>query len=66
MTDKKPTYAELKAELDQLLGDLQADNISVESAMQSYERGMELIKELEKHLNTAENKITKLKAKFDA
>jgi exodeoxyribonuclease VII small subunit len=62
---QEPTYQELKTELDELLEQLQADDISVEDAMKHYERGMELIAELGKHLTTAENKITKLKAKFD-
>jgi len=63
--EPQPTYQELKTELDKLLDELQSDDISVEDAMKHYERGMELIKELEKHLSNAENKITKLKAKFD-
>jgi len=65
MPSKNPTYNGLKAELDKLLADLRAEDISVEDAMKSYERGMELVAELEKMLKTAENKITKLKATFD-
>jgi len=65
MTNKKPTYAELKLELDELLDTLQQDDISVDDALKAYERGMELVKELEATLNEAENKITKIKAKFD-
>lgn len=65
MPAKKPTYAELKTELDELLDTLQQENISVDEALKSYERGMELIRLLEATLNEAENKIIKLKAKFD-
>ncbi|MDB5182261.1 MAG: exodeoxyribonuclease small subunit [Candidatus Saccharibacteria bacterium] len=65
MPDKKPNYAELKLELDELLDSLQQDDISVDDALKAYERGMELVKLLEATLNEAENKITKLKAKFD-
>lgn len=65
MNDKKPTYAELKLELDRLLDTLQQDDISVDDALKNYERGMDLVKQLEATLKDAENKITKLKAKFD-
>ena len=62
---KQLTYAELKLELDTVLDMLQSDDISVDDALKYYERGMELVKELESTLKEAENKITKLKAKFD-
>lgn len=59
------TYAELKLELDELLDILQQDDISVDDALKAYERGMELVKQLEATLTEAENKVIKLKAKFD-
>ena len=65
MAKDKQSYAELKSELDELLDALQRDDIGVDEALKTYERGMELVKELEKTLTDAENKITKLKAKFD-
>ena len=64
MTDK--SYTELKHELDEVLDSLQSDDIDVDDALRSYERGMELVKLLEAKLKTAENKITKLKQKFDS
>jgi exodeoxyribonuclease VII small subunit len=64
-TKVEPTYAELKLELDELLDTLQQDDISVDDALKSYERGMELVNLLESTLKDAENKITKLKAKFE-
>jgi exodeoxyribonuclease VII small subunit len=62
----KPDYSELQIELDSLLDKLQQDDISVEDALKAYERGMELVGELERVLSETENKITKLKKKFDA
>lgn len=59
------SYAELKLELDKLLDALQQDDISVDDALKNYERGMELVKQLESTLKDAENKITKIKAKFN-
>ena len=60
------TFAELKAELDEVLDSLQADNADIDEALKSYERGMELVGLLEAQLKQAENKVTKLKKKFDA
>ena len=65
MSTQKPTYAELKLELDELLDTMQQDDIGVDEALKAYERGMELVKQLESTFTDAENKITKLKAKFD-
>ncbi len=59
------SYAELKNELDKVLDSLQRDDIDVDDALKSYERGMELVGLLEARLKTAENKIIKLKQKFD-
>ncbi len=59
------TYVELKIELDDVLETLQQDDISVDDALKNYERGMELVKQLESTLKDAENKITKIKAKFN-
>ena len=66
MTAKQPTYKQLKQELDMVLENLQQDDIDVDEALKAYERGMELIKQLKLVLKDAENKITKLKTKFDA
>lgn len=65
MTNNETSYAELKQELDSVLDSLQRNDIDVDDALKSYERGMELIGLLEAKLKSAENKITKLKQKFD-
>lgn len=65
MADNKPTYNELKLELDEVLKQLQGENIGVEKATQYYERGMQLVSLMKDRLKTAELKITKLKQKFD-
>lgn len=62
---KKIDYAVLRAELDQILDDLQADEPDIDRAMQRYERGMELVKELEAYITETKNTVTKLKAQFD-
>ncbi|HET7320329.1 MAG TPA: exodeoxyribonuclease VII small subunit [Candidatus Saccharimonadales bacterium] len=60
----KPSYQVLAGELDDILAELQQSDLDVDVAVKKYERGLELIKELEKYLSTAENRVTELKAKF--
>ncbi len=60
------TYKELKNELDKILEVMQRDDIDVDEALRAYQRGMEVVTELEAYLKKAENKIVKLKAKSDA
>lgn len=68
MPKSKPTvtYEELNLELEAVLADLQREDLDVDEALARYERGLELVKQLENYLKTAENKVQKLKAKFDA
>ncbi len=61
MAKKQVSYRELNAELEQILADLQADGIEVDQAIKQYERGVEIVKQLETHLAEAENKITQVK-----
>ena len=61
---KEQSYQEWSAELNDILLELQQENLDVDVAIKHYERGLELVKELEKYLSDAENTVTKLKAKF--
>lgn len=65
MATKKTDYQSLSAELDEVMAKLQADDISVDDAVASYERGIELVNELQTYLQEAENKVEKIKASFD-
>jgi exodeoxyribonuclease VII small subunit len=60
----KPSYQTLASELDDILLELQQSDLDVDEAVKKYERGLMLIKELEKYLDEAENKVSQLKAKF--
>jgi exodeoxyribonuclease VII small subunit len=62
---KEINYQELSAELDTILSQLQADDFDIDEAIKLYERGIEISKQLEAYLKTAQNKVTKLKASFD-
>lgn len=61
-----PTYQALNDELESILADLQQDDNDVDSALKQYERGLELIRQLEQYLKNAENIVIELKVKFSA
>ena len=64
MSKAKPTYQDLKDELDNILLDLQRDDIDVDKALIEYKRGLELINQLSGQIKDAENTIVELQAKF--
>jgi exodeoxyribonuclease VII small subunit len=59
-------YESLRQEFDTVLDELQREDLSVDAALAHYQRGLELVQQLETYLKTAENTVTELKAKFDA
>ena len=63
MSSKKTDYRALSAELDELLARLQSGELSIDEAVPAYERGLELVKQLESYLKDAEQTVTKLTAK---
>ena len=58
MTAKAFDYTAAMAELQQLLGAMQGEDVAVDEAIKKYERGQELIKQLQAYLGEAENRIT--------
>lgn len=60
------TYQMLNAELESVVAELQREDIDVDVALKLYERGLELVGELEKYLKSAENKVQELQAKFSS
>ena len=62
---KKFDYQALSQELDTILEELQTADLDIDEAVKKYERGMTIVKDLETYLKTAENKVTKLKARFE-
>lgn len=53
-------YRKLNAELDELIVKLQSGELDIDEAIACYERGSEIIAELQTYLKTAENKISKV------
>lgn len=61
MTKKNPDYQELNHMLDEVLTKLQQPDVHVDEAVKLYEEGLQLIQQLEAHLQQAENTIQQLK-----
>lgn len=59
---RKIDYKALNRELDEILVKLQADELDVDAAVELYERGIKITKEIEAYLQDAENKVSKIKA----
>jgi exodeoxyribonuclease VII small subunit len=57
MTDYRTT----SNQLEKILAELESGDLDVDQAIKQYQKGMDLVKELEKQLKLAENKITKVK-----
>ncbi len=64
MAKAKASYQALKAELDDIMLKLQGEDLDVDAALKYYERGLELVKQLESYLKTAENKVREIEATF--
>lgn len=58
-------YQKLSAELDDVLDSLQSADLDIDDAVAKYERGMQIVKELEAYLQTAENKVKKIKSTLE-
>lgn len=61
-TAPSKTYKELSEELDQAMHDLEQGDLDIDEAVKCYERGLAIVRELEAHLTSAENKVTQLKS----
>ncbi len=56
------TYESMYMELESSIQSLQSGELNLDDAVKQYERSIELINKLEKHLETVQNKVTKIKA----
>lgn len=58
-------YEQLRTELEAIVSDLQRDDLDIDQALKHYERGLELVRQIDEYLNKAENRIRELKAAFE-
>lgn len=69
MAEKKvsaKTYQELSDELGKLIDWFEGQSVDLDEAVDKYEQAMELLKQMEDRIKTAENKVKKIAVKFDA
>jgi exodeoxyribonuclease VII small subunit len=64
-TKKIITYQQMADELAQLTEWFESDKVNLDEAVAKYEQAMELLKQMEYYLKTAENKVKKIKTKFE-
>lgn len=60
MAEKKKTFEENLADLEQIVTNLESGNVPLEEAMEKFKKGVALSKSLEKTLNNAESTVTKI------
>ena len=60
------TYAELATELQAIISWFEADTFDVDQAVKQYERGLDLLRQLEQYLGAAENTVRELTTRFNA
>lgn len=62
---KDINYKSLNEELQEILSMLDANEPDIDTAITQYERGMEIVGQLESYLKEAENKVQKVKKQWD-
>jgi len=61
-SDDKATYQGLSQQLDDVMLKLQDPNVAIDDATRYYEQAMQLIAQLEEHLERAENHVREIRA----
>lgn len=62
---KKFDFARSYNELQDLVGWFEKGEVDLEEGIKKFEDGLKLVGDLKKYLNTVENKVKQIKAKFD-
>lgn len=63
-TPKSETIAEKLEKLEELLAWFESEEITVEEALEKYEKALQLSNELEEQLKNAKNQVEVIKKKF--
>lgn len=60
MTTKKMTFEDALKEMEQIIGQLERDDLTLSSALENFERGVTLMRVCDMHLKSAEGKLKQL------
>lgn len=63
--DDKPNFGAKLHELEAITEWFESEEVDLNAALAKFERGMQLAGELKSELDQAENRVEKIKAKFD-
>lgn len=58
-------FLKLSSELDEIINKLQSGDVDIDESLKLYGQGREIIEKLQAYLKTAENKVTKVKKRFN-
>lgn len=64
MSKSEPKVNDLFEELDTIVEWFSSDDVDLESSLDKYERGLEIISQLEKKLDTIDSKLETIHQKF--
>jgi len=62
---KQPSFGEAYAELEAITNDLERDDLDLDAALDKFERGLALSQQLKAKLTSVEQRVEKIRAKFD-
>lgn len=66
MANTERDFGAKLTELEKITEWFESDEVDLNEALQKFERGMELADQLKKELETVENRVEKIKQRFDA
>jgi|GEM_PF-317005 exodeoxyribonuclease VII small subunit len=66
MTKETADFGAKLAELETITAWFESDEVDLNAALAKFERGMQLADELKRELQQVENRVEKIKARFDA
>lgn len=64
-TDEKFDFAAGLKELEEITAWFESEEVDLDKALVKFEHGVELAAKLRQHLQTVENRVEKIKARFD-
>lgn len=63
---RQPTFGEAFSELEKITEDLESDTLDLDKAVEKFERGLSLSQQLKARLRSVEQRVEKIKQKFDS
>ncbi len=65
-TKKQPSFGEAFSELERITDDLESDTLDLDKAIEKFEHGLELAQQLKTKLSAVEQRVEKIRQRFDA